>query len=577
MGNVLSDAKREMVVLLGRRGAKVRHIEAVTGIRRETVSKYLKAEGIAIRPPGGWGKLPPTKLVDGPIAGSSSEAKPANGAITDPGGPPRPANEAITDSGTSGQAKPANAPITESSKLAAVIDALDQLAAQARVAPAKCRLSRCEDYRDFIEAELAKGRNAKGIYQDLVSAYGYPHKYASVMRFVRKLRGTSGPKASGVILTDPGCEAQVDYGTGPLVRDPQTGKYRRTRLFVMTLGYSRKAIRLLTFKSSTETWARLHEVAFQRLGGALAFVVLDNLAEGVLKPDVYDPVLNPLYRDVLAHYGARAIACRVRDPDRKGKVESGVGHAQKTPLKGKRFESLEQAQAYLDAWEESWGDTRIHGTTKRQVRAAFVEEKPHLLPLPADPFPFYRFAWRTVHLNEHVEVDKSYYRAPPRRIGQRLLCEWNERWVRLIDPKTGELLKECKKLSPGEYSDRQRSQGQVPSQVVSLLGRMDALGPAIGTLCRRMHDAEGEYAVNRILGIRQLAKSKTPAVVEKACAFALENGITQYRFVKRYVERHGPKATPPLTETHPLIRELTEYRDLFSRLIKQQPPEGERQ
>jgi transposase len=93
---------------------------------------------------------------------------------------------------------------------------------------------------------------------------------------------------------------------------------------------------------------------------------------------------------VLAHYGAVAMPCRIQDPDRKGKVESGVGHAQKTPLKGLRFESLEEAQAYLDRWEERWGDTRIHGTTKRQVAAMFAEEKPFLLPLPVEPFRYYR-------------------------------------------------------------------------------------------------------------------------------------------------------------------------------------------
>jgi len=92
----------------------------------------------------------------------------------------------------------------------------------------------------------------------------------------------------------------------------------------------------------------------------------DNLREGVLVPDIYDPNLNPLYRDVLAHYDVVAQPCRIRDPDRKGKVESGVGHAKKTPLKGKRFESLEEAQAYLDRWKERWADTRIHGTTKRE-------------------------------------------------------------------------------------------------------------------------------------------------------------------------------------------------------------------
>src|SRR6202020_2995873 len=145
-----------------------------------------------------------------------------------------------------------------------------------------------------------------------------------------------------VIITAPGEEAQVDYGSGPMVRDPQTGKYRRTRLFVLTLGCSRKSVRFLTFRSSARIWAELHEKAFRRLGGVPRVVVLDNLREGVLTPDVHDASLSPLYRDVLHHYGAVALPCRVRDPDRKGKVEAGVGHAQKTPLKGQRFESLEQ-------------------------------------------------------------------------------------------------------------------------------------------------------------------------------------------------------------------------------------------
>ena len=34
---------------------------------------------------------------------------------------------------------------------------------------------------------------------------------------------------------------------------------------------------------------------------------------------------------MLAHYGAVALPCRVRDPDRKGKIERGVGHAKNTP------------------------------------------------------------------------------------------------------------------------------------------------------------------------------------------------------------------------------------------------------
>jgi transposase len=149
------------------------------------------------------------------------------------------------------------------------------------------------------------------IFQEMVDQHGFAGAYESVKRFVRKLRGPASPDPRAVIITEPGHEAQVDYGTGPTIRDPNSGKYRRSRLFVFTLGYSRKCVRLLTFQSSTRIWAELHERAFRKLGGAVKIIVPDNLGEGVLKPDIYDPTLNPLYRDVLAHYGAVAMPCRV--------------------------------------------------------------------------------------------------------------------------------------------------------------------------------------------------------------------------------------------------------------------------
>ena len=177
--------------------------------------------------------------------------------------------------------------------------------------------SACELYRETIQLGLSRGRNAMGIWQDLVDSYGFEGGYQSVKRFVRKLLGTRS-EARVIIETTAGEESQVDYGSGPMVRDMPSGKYRRTRLFVLTLGYSRKSVRLLSFRSSTRTWAELHEKAFRRLGGSTRIVVLDNLREGVLVPDIYDPSLNPLYRDVLAHYNVVALPCRIRDPDRKG-------------------------------------------------------------------------------------------------------------------------------------------------------------------------------------------------------------------------------------------------------------------
>src|SRR6202166_2273441 len=416
MANVWNEEKKQQVLALGRLGWSLRRIQQATHVRRETASAYLKAAGIAVRPPSGWGRHAP---------------KPAN------------EDEVITDS--------------------AVVT------------------SACEPYREAIDLGLSRGRNAMAIWQDLVSEYGFASSYQSVQRFVRKRRGVQTPEARVVIVTAAGQEAQVDYGTGPMVRDPESRKYRRTRLFVMTLGCSRKSVRLLTFRSSSRIWAELHERAFRRLGGATRIVVLDNLREGVLVPDMYDPALNPLYRDVLAHYGAVAMPCRIQDPDRKGKVESGVGHAQKTPLKGLRFETLEEAQAYLDRWEQRWADTRIHGTTKRQVAAMFAEEKPTLLPLPLEPFRYYQYGERTVHLDGCVEVEASYYSAPARWIGREVQVQWTTQQVRLLDPKTGDLLREHLRQERG----RQRIHHEdlpkrTPVGTVYLLERAVTSGPNIG-------------------------------------------------------------------------------------------------
>jgi transposase len=414
MSNVLSENKQQQVIALGRLGWSLRRIERETGVRRETAGDYLRAAGIAVRPPGAWGRNAAAKPAMEVTAGS--EAKPAIGVTT--GSEPVP---------------PSLSASTGSS---------------------------CEPLRDEIELGLSRGRNAMAIWQDLVATHSFAGNYQSVKRYVRKLRGSQTPQARVVIQTAPGEEAQVDYGTGPMVRDPLSGKYRRTRLFVMTLGYSRKSVRLLVFRSSTRIWAELHERAFRRLGGATRLVVLDNLREGVLTPDLYDPTVNPLYRDVLAHYGSVAMPCRVRNPDRKGKVESGVGHAQKTPLKGLRFESLEEAQAYLDRWEERYADTRIHGATKRQVSAMFAEERPGLLPLPLEPFRYYQFGTRTVHLDGCVEVDAAYYGAPPGWIARQVNVQWNEVHVRLIDPKTGQLLREHFRRKPGQHAIQEQDRSQ---------------------------------------------------------------------------------------------------------------------
>jgi transposase len=529
MANVLSDEKRQQVLALGRLGWSLRRIEAATGVRRETSSAYFKAAGMPVRRP--------------PAVGPPAKPATADGVSTD-----------------SGEAKPAT------------VDGVSTDSAPTAPTPAPGRAptsSACEPYRSLIELALERGRNGVAIYQDLVTDHGFSAKYASVKRFIKKLRGTCMPEAHPVIITEPGQEAQVDWGEGPMVRDSSTGKYRRVRLFVFTLGFSRKSVRLLARRSSSRVWAQMHETAFRRLGGAPRVVVLDNLAEGVVKADIYDPTLNPLYSDVLRHYGVVAIPCRVRDPDRKGKVESGVGHAQRTPLRGLRFETIEEAQTYLDRWETNWADTRIHGTTKRQVAAMFAEERPALLALPVEPFRYYEYGERIVHLNGHVEVESAYYCAPPGLIGRALPVQWDAERVRLMDPTTKQLLREYRRQTKGRYqTPDEYKPTRTPPTTLQLLHRAGHVGKHIGALCRDIHRRDGEVGVKRVLGVLGLARRHGVVAVDEACGAAIDLGVPTYRFVRRYLERR-PQPQITLRQVDPLIRELTHYRDHINNMTKE--------
>ena len=132
VSNVLSEEKRQQVIALGRLGWPLRRIQQETGIRRETAGAYLKAAGIAVRAPGGWGRRSP--------------AKPANEVSTDLTARPSRAK--------TGQRCP---PTRRRSRL-----------------PGRSPTgSACEPYFDFIELSLSKGRNAKAIYQDLVDNHGF--------------------------------------------------------------------------------------------------------------------------------------------------------------------------------------------------------------------------------------------------------------------------------------------------------------------------------------------------------------------------------------------------------------------
>jgi transposase len=195
-----------------------------------------------------------------------------------------------------------------------------------------------------------------------------------------------------------GDEAQVDFGKGAPVIGPDhpsggARKRRKTHVFRIILSHSRKGYSEPTFTQTTDDFLHALENAFAHFGGVPKTLVIDNLKAAVLHPDWFDPELTPKVQSFCQHYGTVILPTKPYMPRHKEKVESGVDYVQSNGLKGHTFPTLEAQRQHLLHWERTIADTRIHGTTKKQVLKLFEQvERPALAPLPREryhssPFP----------------------------------------------------------------------------------------------------------------------------------------------------------------------------------------------
>jgi transposase/5S rRNA maturation endonuclease (ribonuclease M5) len=425
--------------------------------------------------------------------------------------------------------------------------------------------SACGPHRPWIEKQLELGRNAMAIYQDLVELFGFTHRYNSVKRFVRGLK-KKDPEQYDRLESLPGEESQVDYGTGaPTLWE--NGKYRRPRLFVMVLKCSGRAFRKVVWKSSKEVWCRLHEESFRYFGGCPQYITLDNLKEGVIKPDIYDPDLNVLYATMLSHYGVVADPARVRDPNRKGSVENGVKHTQDTALKGRKFTDIEAQNDWLRHWEERWAAQRIHGRAKRQVEEMFQEEKPYLSPLPLMPFVYFRQETRTVYDDGTIQVGNCYYAASPAALYSEVAVRIYDEDIEILDPRRMEVIRRHPKgKRPGSLMMAPGDRIFNPSrQTDRLLAQAEIIGPHTFSLCETWFNEEGRSGQRRMYGLINLVRHYPARYVEKAAELAKANDLKSSKALRRMVESMAAeaddrKAEPSgLTQDHPLIRSGKDY------------------
>lgn len=269
------------------------------------------------------------------------------------------------------------------------------------------------------------------------------------------------------------------------------------------------------------------------------------------------------------HYGTVILPTKPYTPRHKGKIEGGVKYVKNNALKGRAFSSLFEQKQFLIRWEKDVADTRIHGTTKKQVRLVFEEvERKALLPLPSEPFPLYHEGRRKVHRDGHVEVAKGYYSVPPEYLGREVWVRWDSRLVRVFN-KQFEQIAVHPRVAPGKFNT---SRCHLADQKISavergaeyMLRKTISIGTEAGLWAKAMLSTRGIEGVRVLQGFIHLAKRYPARVINQASKTALEAGMFRLRPLRELIKRHSTQGELEFTDTHPIIRPLSEYQELIT-------------
>lgn len=530
MANQLKVADVLAIRALVERGWSYRRIARELGVHRETVSRYARGEDVGPSKPAKapTGSDPPSGVEKGDSSGSVRSSKPA----------------------------------TSAHRL---------LEAEVAGVPGVTR-SDCEPHRELILGLLDQGLSAQRIWQDLRTEHGIEVSYYSVRRFIRRL-GQNSPLPFRRMECTPGEEAQLDFGRGAPVIGAD-GRRRRAWFFRIVLSHSRKGYTEAVFRQTTDQLIHCLENAFDAFGGVPEALIFDNARAAVIRPDWYDPELNPKLEAFCRHAGTVLLPTKPRTPRHKGKVESDVDYVKNNALKGHQFESLAAQNEHLAHWEATVADTRIHGTTRRQVKQVFEEvERSALKPLPDERFPFFHEATRIVHRDGHIEVEKAYYSLPPEYVGRTVWVRWDSRLVRILDHRLNPIMVHAR-LEEGRFSTdpthlHPHKVSAVERGAGHLLHRTRFIGQHTHDWSKAMLDHRGVEGVRVLVGLHAMAKRHSSEVLEDACGVAHSHGVYRLRAIRQLIRRRGPKQERfEFMDSHAIIRTLDEYTAAARRAIR---------
>lgn len=401
----------------------------------------------------------------------------------------------------------------------------------------KQRKSLLDPYLDRVLELIEQGLSSVRIHE-ILNAEGCPAAYPTVKRYVGRMKKKE--KICIRFHTPPGEEAQVDFGYLGKTPDDH-GKLRKTWVFNMRLSYSRLDYYEKVYDQSVATFIRCHIHAFSYFEGVPKYVKIDNLKAAILEANFYEPIFQEQYKRFADHYHFNPIPCRVRQPQEKGKTESGIKYIKNNFLAGRTFSSGSDLDQQMRNWLDHYCNTRVHGTTRKVPQKLFEEkEKKELTSLPKDPFEITLFSKRKVYQDCHIYIDYNYYSVPSKYVGKEVEIEKKEETIRIyhqgeeialhLKPKgKGEFI-----TAPQHYPRYREITGTEYQENYRI--KMEAIGPGAKEYFFHLLETCPRNWNRPVQGILSLKKSYPKKVIDLSCQRALHFEATGYRVIRNICE-----------------------------------------
>lgn len=405
-------------------------------------------------------------------------------------------------------------------------------------------------------------------FELLQEKYGLtPLSYSSFKRFVHthKLAQRQSPSTCRIEV-QPGNQVQIDYAFMGRLFDVLTQKIRKVYAFIASLSFSRHKFVQFVFSMNQMSFIASHLAMFDFFDGAALILKIDNLKNGVLKPDIYDPQLNRAYAEMAEYYHCFIEPCRVAHPQDKPTVERDV---QTIRDQFRKFLALHpsldlaEANRQILLWLKDTYAQREHGSTHHKPWDDFVQfEKPALQPLPPEPFQIPEWKEAKVHPDHYVQFNKKTFSAPHDYVGENV-------WLRAAGNilqiyHQGKLIKQHLITEQYRHTDlsdfpenvRHALDQGLPLKIQNLAG---TICPQLQELIRQILSPHCFLNLRKAQAVLALAQQhRNPALIQQACEYIQQNQIhVTYKNFKRLLLEL--KNQSPVDDSLPLSQQTQEF------------------